>query len=167
MTMDLLSDTTFRDQAIRALEAFRNKHDLVVKRSQIEGLRQLAVNEPSKVLVFAKHQRERAERRNEQRHSPRLDQEIAFWKLVEEICGTTATSTAPWSLKKFAQAEAPDDCHVPPKPPGSAPSELHKAFREAKERARRWEEQRIAEDYPAFFQRFCAHYVYLLATQSS
>jgi hypothetical protein len=138
----------------------------VVKRSQIEGLRQLASNEPSKVLDFAKHQRERAERRNEQRHSPGLDDEIAFWKLVVEVCGTATTSTVPWSLRKFAQELAPSDCHVPSRPPGSAPPEQHKAYREAKERARHWEDQRIAEDYPAFFQRFCAHYLYLLANQN-
>jgi hypothetical protein len=164
--MDLLSDTLFREQAVRALEAFQQQHDLVIKRSQIEGLRQIAVNEPGKVLEFAKHQRTRAEDRNKQRHSPKLDQEIAFWKLVEDICGTTTTSPVTWSLMKFAQETAPEGCQVS-RPHGSAPAEQHKAYREAKERARLWGDRRIAEDYPAFFQRFCAHYLYLVATRGN
>ena len=57
MTLDVVSDTIFRDQAARTLEEFRKSHRLVV-RSQIKGLRLMAVNEPSKVREFAGHQRQ-------------------------------------------------------------------------------------------------------------
>jgi hypothetical protein len=162
--LDALADGEFRDQAIAALAAFTADWGFPVKRSQVEGLRQISVNEPRRLLEFARHQRVRAERREEKR-ARGADREVAFWKLVEALQGTENQALDRWSLRNFALRNAPPGCQALRKPHGSAPLEEHRAYKEARERLRDWHERRILEDPPVFFRRFCAHYLYLQALQ--
>ena len=167
VNLDILADTVFRDEAAKAVDAFVHEHDCPVKRAQIAGLRQIAANEPARLLEFGKHQREKAARRLEatRRDDKRAEFEgqIAFWDLVSRLCGASGGGETSWSLSKLAEEQAPADCRGVHRPPGNAPAEEHRAYREAKARADAWQAQRKAEDYPVFYQRFCAHYLYRLS----
>lgn len=168
--VDVLADTVFRDEAVRAIDEFTGEHECPVRRSQIEGLRQITINQHGEVRAFADHQRKKAERRQQglnptSKKSAELGHVIAFWDLIVRLCGSANTPTGQWSLHRFAEEQSPADCRVGNKPHGSAPPEEHRAFREAKQRSDSWHKRRMAEDYPAFFQRFCAHYLYRLSKQ--
>jgi hypothetical protein len=156
--LDIAADTVFRDEAVGALERFAGEHGCPVRRTQIEGLRQVAFNQPGGVRDFADHQRKKAERRQ-------FGDEIAFWDLIVRVCGSVNSPASQWSLHRFADEQMPADCRVGKKPHPSAPPDQHRAHREAKQRSDSWYRKRVAEDYPAFFQRFCAHYLYLLSKQ--
>lgn len=160
---DILADTVLQDEAVRALEYFASQHSCVVRRSQISGLRQIAANEPDKLLGFADTQRERAQKRLERASNPKREAEVAFWDLVKQLCGAdTRGNSEGWSLKQLAETLAPPDCRVGKKPHGSAPAVEHAAHREAKGRAEEWKRRRTVEDTPVYFQHFCAHYLYLI-----
>jgi hypothetical protein len=169
---DVLADTVLRDEAAQALGEFAREHGCPVGRSQVEGLRQVAANQPGELRPFADHQREKAARRqqgvnpNSEKYA-RLGREVAFWDLVVRLCGSTSTPPGRWSLQRLAEEMAPVDCRAGQRPHGSAPPEEHRAYREARQRAEAWRKARLAADYPAFFQRFCAHYLYLLGKQES
>lgn len=167
--LDVLADTVFRDEAAKAVDAFVSRHVCPVERAQIAGLRQIAANEPGKVLDFAKHQRDKAAKKlegtkNEQKRA-RLDGEVAFWDLVSRLCGTSGTGPAHWSLASLAEETASPDCRVGKKPHGSAPAEEHKRYNDARDRLAKWRKLRQSEDYPVFFARFCAHYLYRMSQQ--
>jgi hypothetical protein len=168
VNLDVLADTEFRDQAVRALDEFIQAHGCPVRRAQIQGLRQIAFNQPREVPDFADHQRKKAERRLEglnpnSDRAARLTDEIAFWDLIVHLSGSANTPAGRWSLYRLAEDQAPADCRVGKRPHGSASPEEHRAYREARQKSDTWHKQRVAEDYPAFFQRFCAHYLYRLS----
>ena len=137
-TLDLLSDTVYRDQARDRLDELLEDMDAFpVQRSQIYGLRQIARQQPLKVKDFAQHQRERAERRNQ--NAP----EIRLWRLAEQLCD----SKADWSVRKEILKLAPED-HM----------------NQTRRRQREWLDEQEKIHRPAFFERFCTHALYRLGT---
>jgi hypothetical protein len=172
VNVDVLADTEFRDRAINALDEFTHEHGCPVHRTQIQQLRQIAFNQPGEVPGFADHQRKKAEKRRQGSNpnsdkAARLVHEIAFWNLIVHLCGSANTPAGRWSLYRLAEEQSPADCHVGKKPHGSASPEERRAYQEAKQKSDAWQKQRVAEDYPAFFQRFCAHYLYRLSKQEA
>jgi len=168
VNVDVLADTEFRDQAVRALDDFTHDRGCPVGRTQIEGLRQIASNQPGKVLVFVDRQRKKAERRQQvSDKSGQLGVEIAFWDLIVRLCGSINTPKDQWSLYWLAEDRSPADCRPGKRPHPSAPPEERRAYNAAKEKSGSWHKRRLSEDYPAFFQRFCAHYLYLLSKQKA
>ena len=136
-TVDLLSDTVYRDQARDQLDKLlKEMKGFPVKRSQIYGLRQIARQQPLKVKEFAQHQRERAERRN-----PNAS-EIRLWRLVEQLCD----SKTDWSVRKEILILAPED-----------------RMNQTRKRQREWLDEQEMTHRPAFFERFCTHALYRLA----
>ena len=135
-TVDLLSDTVYRDQARDRLNSLLNEIGTVpVKPAQIYGLRQIARQQPLKVKDFAEHQRERAERRNP--NAP----EIRLWRLVEQLCD----SKADWSVRKEVLKLAPEDY-----------------MNQTRRRQRESLDEQEKTHRPAFFERFCTHALYRL-----
>ena len=154
--VDLLSDTTYRQQAKAQLDELLGNGTFPVKRTQIYGLRQIARQQPRRVKDFANHQRERA-----QRAIPALAAEIEFWTLVANLC---SKSTPDWSVNKEGHSHLPEelrDENIPQHRPGMT----HKEQRDRKERMDQ-QQERLAqwekEHIPAFFERFCTHALYRL-----
>ena len=135
-TVDLLSDTVYRDQARAQLEKIGQ---VPVKRAQIYGLRQIARQQPLKVKEFAQRQRERAERRNPNASEIRL-----WWSLVEQLCESTTDTD--WSVRKEVLKFAPEDF-----------------MNQTKKRRREWLDEQEKTHRPALFERFCTHALYRLA----
>ena len=134
--VDQLSDTVYPNQARDRLDKLlQDMSRFPVKKSQIYGLRQVARQQPSRVKEFARHQRERAERRNP--NAP----EIKLWNLV----GALIDSTSEWSVRVEGLKYAPD--------------ELRDTNTPAR---RRWLNEWTIKHIPAFFERFCAHALYRL-----
>lgn len=162
--LDLLSDTIYREQAVRQLDKLLDGcGTFPVKKTQIYGLRQIARQEPGKVGEFARHQRGRAERKQEQvseRGRPGLQAEIDFWTLVDRLCD----SPSPWSVLteglEHAPAELRDE-NIPARNKGMTPAE--RSHRNQLKAGRREWLARWTEDHvPAFFERFCTHALYRL-----
>jgi hypothetical protein len=167
--LDVLADTVLREAAHAAIDAFAAEHGCPVKRVQIEGLRQIARNEPGAVKTFAENQRKKAEKRRELASGAkkdRYDGEIAFWDLVVRLCVGASSAPAAWSLARLAEELARPDQRIGKKPHGGAPAAEHLAYQEAKKRAGAWQTERMAEDVPIFFQRFCAQYLYTMSLQA-
>ena len=161
--LDLLSDTTYRDRAEEKLDQLLcDTEKFPVARSQIHGLRQIARQQPAKVSEFARHQRERAERKREiasEEKKSGFDPEINFWDLVVRLCDV---STSDWSVLKEGHAHLPGalrEENIPEKRPGMMPEERTRR-NELKERQRDWLNQWINEHIPVFFQRFCTQCLY-------
>ena len=127
-----------------------------VEDSQIYGLRQLARQQPDKVKSFARHQRERAERKN---YKGQLQAEIDFWSLVEQICNVDKPGSG-WSLAVEVQRLIPDELRqIPARHPQMTQEErTHRNQIVQKRRGwlAAWQEDHI----PAFFERFCTHCLY-------
>lgn len=95
--VDLLSDTIYRQQAIKQLDKLLDSNNqFPVEATQIHGLRQIARQEPERIGDFADHQKRRAQNRydaEKERSNPRtkvlrkLETEINFWTLVANFCG--------------------------------------------------------------------------------
>jgi hypothetical protein len=161
--LDLLSDTVYRDRAIRELHPLEQNADkFPVETSQIHGLRQIARQQPARVSEFARHQKERAERKYEiasETTKLKLEAEIAFWTLVINLCGA---STSDWSVLKEGRDRLPEELreeNIPEKQSGMTPEERTRR-NELKERQRDWLNQWINEHIPVFFQRFCTQCLY-------
>jgi hypothetical protein len=161
--LDLLSDTTYRDRAVRELHPLvQNAREFPVETSQIHGLRQIARQQPARVSEFARHQKERAERKYEiasETTKLKLEAEIAFWTLVINLCGA---STSDWSVLKEGRDRLPEELreeNIPEKQSGMTPEERTRR-NELKERQRDWLNQWINEHIPVFFQRFCTQCLY-------
>ena len=90
--VDLLSDTTYREQAVKQLDLLLSSSTkFPVKTTQIYGLRQIARQEPGKVKKFPKHQGKRAHRKQSSVSNLQtlkdIQAEIDFWILVFDLCG--------------------------------------------------------------------------------
>lgn len=149
--LDLLSDTVYREQAIRQLDDLLGEcGKFPVKKTQLYGLRQMARQEPGKVCKFASHQRNRAERKDE----------VEFWKLVEKL----SDSNNSWSVYTEGLAHAPAELHeenIPAKKKGMTLAErTHR--NELNARRKKWLDQWARDHIPAFFERFCTHALYRL-----
>ena len=148
--VDLLSDTTYREQAIKQVDALLNSGgNLPVERSQIYGLRQIARQQPRKVKTFAEHQKERAQKRDR-------GAEVDFWELVSNCCD----STQGWSVQEEGKKYLPKELkEIPPKQKGMT-HDQRRHRNELLRRCREWIEQWDNDHIPAFFERFCTHALY-------
>lgn len=161
--LDLLSDTTYRDQAARKLHPLvQNATEFPVETSQIHGLREIARQQPASVSSFARHQKERAERKYEiasEMTKLKLEAEIAFWTLVINLCGSPNSD---WSVLKEGHAHLPEELreeNIPEKRPGMTQEEQrhrNELRKYQRERLDQWANEHI----PAFFQRFCTQCLY-------
>lgn len=152
---DLLSDTSFAEEAAKAVDAFVHEHEYPVARAQIHGLRQIAINQPTQITVFADHQKDRAEKRN-------ASAQVEFWKLVHLLCNGRPPR-ASWSLEQAAENVMPAELRLETAAHGTKLSKEEQQERAAtKQRQKQWLESWRSEHYPEFFQRFCAHYLYRL-----
>ena len=165
-TVDLLSDTVYRDQARDQLDKLLEDMDAFpVQRSQIYGLRQIARQQPPQVTEFAEHQRGRAERKKENAGATaqlRLESEIKLWSLVKRLCD----STTGWSVQTEAKRHLPDklsDENIPVNRPGMT-SDQRRARNQLRGQQRKWITAWETNHVPAFFERFCTHALYRLGT---
>lgn len=163
-TVDLLSDTVYRDQARDQLDKLLETDALPVKRSQIYGLRQIARQQPLEVTRFAEHQRGRAERKKTsagRNAQPRLESEIKLWERVKRLCD----STPDWSVHTEAKEHLPQrlmDENIPVKRPGMT-NEERRARNQIRCQQQEWLTKWKTNHIPAFFERFCTHALYRLA----
>lgn len=149
--LDVLSDTVYRRKATEVLQ----RSDLPVSTTQIKGLRQIAQHQPSQVQSFAQHQKTRADKKEK-------GDESAFWQLVIDLCNDNATQSD-WSLHKEAESDMPAHLkNIPDRADCKTLEERTQRNRRVSER-RAWLEKWNADHIPAFFQRFCTHYLYLQA----
>lgn len=165
--VDQLSDTIYREKAIEIVDRFiaeYGDHGTPVDRSQIYGLRQIAVQQPGVIKSFADHQRERVEKKLEtagQRSRPKLEAQQGLWKLIADLC---ETNKLPWSPATEAESQMPvelqernivakADCKS-----NEDRSRRKQLLKQQKEWLQHWNAQHV----PAFFQRFCTHYLYQL-----
>ena len=167
--LDQLSDTVYREQAVSQLDDLLGaRGTFPVQKTQIYGLRQIARQEPGKVGEFARHQRERAERKREQiskRGGSGLDAEIEFWSLVDRLSG----SSSPWSVLSEGLERVPAelrDENIPARTKGMTPDERTRR-NQLKQGQRKWLEQWTKDHVPAFFERFCAHALFRLGRENS
>ena len=155
--VDLLSDTVYRQQAIRQLhQLLRNDNQFPVKPAQIHGLRQIARQDPERVKDFATHQRQRAERKCETASlnaQQRLEFEIEFWTLIANLCNGT---TVDWSMIQERDSRIPANLQ-------NRPEMSRRERREIGERRKEWCERWDNEHIPAFFERFCTHCLFCIA----
>ena len=164
--LDLLSDTTYRDQAVRELHPLvQNAVEFPIEASQIHGLREIARQQPAKVSEFARHQKERAERKYEiasETTTLKLESEIAFWTLVINLCGAP---TSDWSVLKEGRDRLPEELREENRRevPGATPQETQQNQQHnsrLRTGQREWLNQWTNEHIPAFFQRFCTQCLY-------
>lgn len=156
--VNLLSDTVYRDQAARKLDhKYQAWNGIPVARAQLYGLREIARNQPTEVPRYAKHQEKRANAKGA-RHRCEAD----FWQLVQHLY---ERRTGTWSLVGEGRGHLPielRDENVPEKRKGMSPEERRLRNR-LKAYQREWLHEWQREHVPAFFQRFCAHALYLVS----
>jgi hypothetical protein len=179
LEIDIAADTELGQRAIEAVQqyirhngeaSYQGADEWPIARSQISGLRQIALNEPRQVAAFAEHQRQKAEAKHktttkEERRSE-LEAEIAFWDLIKQLCDGKPPKV-PWSLTQARDAALPAELQEEKQPPGAKLTKEQQEARKQKREAReRWLRQWESEHYPVFFQRFCAHYLYEMAKRT-
>ena len=156
--VDILSDTVYRDQATRNLDRmFKEWQRIPVARTQLYGLREIARNQPSEVAKYARHQRHRAEAKG-----PMHQDETDFWRLVHDICERPAPD---WSVAGEGRAHLPSELQdesLPVQRKGMSHEE-RRCRNRLKVEQRNWLHKWKMAHVPAFFQRFCAHALYLRA----
>ena len=170
MTLDLLSDTEYPLRACRSLDQFlRNREKLPIKKTQIYGLRQIARQEPGRVHDFASHQRERVERKQgnaSERDKERLQAEIEFWSLVNQLCSATDDS---WSVRRTGLEHAPPDLreeNIPAKSECRTDADRTRRS-QLRKRQKEWLDGWNEKHVPAFFERFCTHALYRLEVRAN
>lgn len=160
--VDLLSDTTYCEQAVKQLDQLLgDSNRFPVERAQIYGLRQIARQQPGKVEVFANHQRERTRRKLEnasERARPNLEAERDFWTLVSGLCD--GDSALAWSVRKEGHTHLPVELQNIPARRQGMTHEEQRHRNELNRRQRKWLVQWTNEHIPAFFERFCTHALY-------
>ena len=151
--LDLLSDTVYRDQAVKRLHPLlQDVNKFPVEASQIHGLREIARQQPAKVSEFAGHQKNRAEKLEKQT-------EVDFWDLVMNLCDS---SSSDWSVLKEGHAHLPEElreANIPARQ--SDMTQEERTHRNTlKKRQREWLHQWTNAHIPVFFQRFCTQCLY-------
>jgi hypothetical protein len=161
----------FVHQNVRGKLTIATDQDWPIRRSQIAGLRLIATNEPDRVGDFAKkqHDRENAKRADREvraGHEGDLRTSIAieFWKLVLTLCAPGAKDQVSWSLQHACDEATPIEYRDADQTPNAKLTveqrqERNRRKSQRQEFQRRWK----AAYYPAFFQRFCAHYLYTMS----
>ena len=154
--VDLLSDTVYRQQAVKQLhELLDGANEFPVKSTQIYGLRQIARQEPEEVGGFAIHQGQRAQ----------SSTEVNFWTLVANFCGDLPDH---WSVRKVGRDYLPEEFRDENlrKVPGENQHETRQNQQhnnKLRKGQREWFEKWENEHVPAFFERFCTHCLYCIA----
>jgi hypothetical protein len=176
---NIAADTELGQRAIDAVEQYVKANVLTplakednwpIARAQIAGLRQIAANEPAKVGDFTEHQRSKAAARletvqNEARRQE-LEAEIAFWELVRGLCEGKPPRFL-WSLAQACTQAVPPALTDEKLSPGAKPAKDQQAARkQRKDQRDRWEKEWKLDHYAAFFQRFCAHYLYEMSKRT-
>ena len=157
--VDMLSDTTYREQAVRQLhQLLGNASEFPVESTQIYGLRQIARQQPGKVAEFARHQGARAKKLKHQA-------EVGFWTLVVNLCGDLPDH---WSVKREGHRYLPVELRDENRRevPGATPQETEQNQQHnnrLRTGRRGWLEEWENEHIPAFFERFCTHCLYYIA----
>jgi hypothetical protein len=176
LDLDIAVDTELGQRAIDAVESyvrdnaagpFSKEEDWPVARAQIVGLGQIAANEPSKVAEFAEHQRTKSQAKLEATKNEARQDElragITLWELVRGLCEGRPPKFS-WSLTQARDQALPEDLQDDRYPPGAQLTKEQQAARKDKrERREHWLRQWMTEHYAAFFQRFCAHYLYSMS----
>ncbi len=173
--VDLLSDTVYRQQAIKQIhQLLGSNNQFPVKSTQIYGLRQIARQEPERIGDFAAHQKLRAQSRYEaenEKSNPRdedlqkWETEISFWTLVSNLCGDLPDH---WSVKKEGCTYLPQDLRNDNlrEVQGTTQQEkqqIQQHNNRIKKDRREWLKKWDNEHIPAFFERFCTHCLYCIA----
>ena len=173
--VDLLSDTVYRQQAVKQLyQLLGSDNQFPVESTQIYGLRQIARQEPEKIGGFATHQGQRAQSRydaEDARSNSRAEvlqkweTEINFWTLVVNLCGDSSGS---WSVKTEGRAYLPEELHDKNlrEVAGATPQETQRNQQynnKIKKKQSEWFREWNNEHIPAFFERFCTHCLYCIA----
>ena len=173
--VNLLSDTVYRQQAVRQLHQLLDGADeFPVEPTQIHGLRQIARQEPERVGDFANHQGQRAQSRYDaenERSNPRTDvlqkweTEVNFWTLVANFCGD---SPGHWSVKKEGHSYLPQELSDDNlrKVEGATQQErqqIRQHNNTIKRERREWLEKWDSEHIPVFFERFYTHCLFCIA----
>lgn len=157
-TVDLLSDTVYREQAHKKLNDMLGSDErFPVQKSQLYGLRQIARQAPGKVKEFADHQRDRARKRD-------MQAEIDFWERVSGACDERTTN---WSVAAEGAKHLPTELreeNIPAKAKDMTPADRTRR-NQLRKRQRDWLERWKRDHIPAFFERFCAHALYLRERQ--
>lgn len=177
LEIDVEADTELGQRAIEAVDkyirdhvssALRGEKDWPISRAQIAGLWQIAMNEPTKVAEFAEHQRAKVQAKLQQGDKKPggsgLEAKIAFWELVRNLCESKPPL---WSLAQAREQALPAELRDDKQPPGTNLTKEQQAQRsEKRERRERWQRQWDLDHYPAFFQRFCIHYLYEISKRT-
>jgi len=179
LDVPIAADTDFGERAILEVEQYVKKHaapqysgpeEWPIARSQISGLRQIAMREPEQLKDFAEHQRQkvaaRLEATTKEERKQELLGEIAFWELIKNLCDGKPPKTH-WSLAQAREQALPPELQEEKLPAGAQlTKEQQQARKEKQERRKQWLRQWNRDYYAAFFQRFCAHYLYLMARRT-
>lgn len=161
--VDQLSDTLYREQAVKQLDRLLAGHkELPVKAAQIYGLRQIARQQPGKVKTFANHQRERVQKRHD-KGSAKSQAEIDFWTLVSNLCSEANESTD-WSVREEGNRHLPEELRNIPERQEAKTNEDRSKHNQLRNQRREWLSQWNNEHIPAFFERFCTHALYRAGT---
>ena len=173
--VDLLSDTTYRQQTVRQLhQLLGNDNQFPVEPSQIHGLRQIARQEPGRIGDFANHQGQRAQSRYDAEYEKstsraevlqKWETEVNFWTLVANFCGD---STNCWSVKTegynyLPQELCDDNLREVTGPTQQETQQIQQHNNRIKRERREWLKEWDTEHIPAFFERFCTHCLFCIA----
>ncbi|MDW8078427.1 MAG: hypothetical protein RMJ16_06015 [Thermoguttaceae bacterium] len=156
---DVLNDLEIHDEAVKAAQSFVEEHlhqmefakdsEWPIKRAQLNGLRELAEKEPSKIADFARHQKEKSAKSQDK------DCAEAFWDCVEKLLQGRQRD---WSLAKAREEARPKDW-VNVAKAGKLTPEEERARRQKNEQ---WDKEWNREVVPAFFRTFCIEIIYQL-----
>ena len=169
--LDVLSDTIYRHQAIVQLDRLLEAGDsFPIERTQVYGLRQISRQQPLKVSNFAEKQRTRVERKMENTKvgTPsyhRMEDEVRFWKLVTDLCDSSP-SNQDWTLGQTAGSHLPPELNQVPDRQKGMTHEDRTRRNQLKKEKREWEQAWYEAHIPAFFERFCTHYLFRMALQN-
>ncbi len=161
----------FVEQSVRGKLTIRKEDDWPIRRSQIAGLRLVATNEPDCVAKFARRQCEREQKKRGAREKPPDSERdikstifIDFWELVEQLCASSTKGQGSWSLQQACDAATPAEYRADDQTPNAklTPEQRQERNRRRQQR-QEFQQQWKAAYYPAFFQRFCAHYLYAMS----
>ena len=170
-SLDVLSDTLYRQQAVVQLDRLLEAGDpFPVEKSQLYGLRQIARQQPLKVSGFAEKQRKRVERKMKNTKNgssifQRMEDEVRFWKLVTDLCDSSP-SNQDWTLGQTAGSHLPPELNQVPDRQKGMTHEDRTRRNQLKKEKREWEQAWYEAHIPAFFERFCTHYLFRMALQN-
>lgn len=151
LNWDELADTRLQELAMRSAKHCVEVLNCLVERSQIAGLRQIAVHEPLRVADFAKHQKDKN----------RSDSEKKFWGHVEAHCKYESPQTD--TLAALGEKYLPEDKGQPESPQGRRLTQADQQLQNQQKQSRRkwFETIWLPHAVPLFFDYFCIEYLYL------